>query len=184
MRDRIRPGHPLSGTLRPDLSRPLSPSRPGAFPTLGLILFLLCSILRDKPAREFSHRQHHACPARDAQADRLCAVAGATQPDSSAVGGAAGSAIAERLDRSPGPAENGLQHGHAPLVQTSRLRRTSRPYQAARRAGRMLPRQGADVEVDRRKQVTASGSVIRRQGARTLPKPQRFCHGFLSRRSP
>ena len=27
MKDRIRPGHPLSGSLGPDLSRPLSPSR-------------------------------------------------------------------------------------------------------------------------------------------------------------
>ena len=45
MKDRIRPGYPLSGSLGPDLSRPLSPSRTKVFPTLSLMLFLLCSIL-------------------------------------------------------------------------------------------------------------------------------------------
>ena len=72
MRDRDRPGHPLSGALRPDLSRPPSSSRTDASRTLGLILFLLCSIFEVKPEREFPHGKHHARPARDTQADRLC----------------------------------------------------------------------------------------------------------------
>ncbi len=39
MRDRDRPGRPLSGTLRPDLPPPISPSRTDAPRRLSLILF-------------------------------------------------------------------------------------------------------------------------------------------------
>ena len=68
MRDRISPGRPLSGTLRPDLPPPLSPSRADASRTLGLILFLLCSILKAKPKKGFPmDSTMHALPATPKQ---------------------------------------------------------------------------------------------------------------------
>ena len=68
MRDRTSPGHPLSGTLRPDLPRPSSSSRTDAFRSLGLILFLLCSILKAKPERGFPmDSTTHALPATPKQ---------------------------------------------------------------------------------------------------------------------
>ena len=66
MRDRIKPGRPLSGTLRPDLPPLISPSQTDAPQSFGLILFPLCSILEAKPEREFPDGQHHIRLARDA----------------------------------------------------------------------------------------------------------------------
>ena len=122
MRDRIRSGHPLSGTLSPDLSRPLSPPRTKVFPTLSLIWFLLCSIFRANPERGFRHGKHHERPARSAQADRLCAVARPAQLNAPALGGSARPVIFERLDRGSDPAEAGIGYGPAAHVQAGGLR--------------------------------------------------------------
>ena len=52
----------------------------------------------------------------------------------------------------------------AAVVETGRLCRASRPHQTARRSGRVLPRQGHDVEMDRREQVNDKpvGEVLSR----------------------
>src|SRR6056297_1573832 len=68
------------------------------------------------------------------------------------MGSSARSALLERLDRRAGQAEAG-HAGQPSDIKAGRLGRTSRPHQAPSRAGRVLPRQGADVEVDRREQV-------------------------------
>ncbi len=68
-----------------------------------------------------------------------------------------------RRDRGAGPAEAGIRHGPAAHVEAGGLRGETRPDQTARRPGGMLPRQRADVEVDRREQVipTPAGSALR-----------------------
>lgn len=78
---------------------------------------------------------------------------GPSQPDTFAMGGSARSAVPERLDRRTSQAHTRDSAGQPALVQTDRLCRAPRPHQAPRRAGRVFPRQGADVEVDRREQV-------------------------------
>lgn len=94
-------------------------------------------------------------PEKPAQADRLRAVTGAQEPDAVTLGGAAGPAGFEFLDRCAGQAETGLRARPAAVLQAGRLCRAARPDQAARRSGRVLPRQGPDVEVDRREPVTS-----------------------------
>jgi len=111
-----------------------------------------------KQQRSFRDGRHQFCPTSHAQADRLRAVIGAAQPDPVTLGGAAGSARIEFLDRRAGQAEAGFRPRLPADVKAGGLCRAPRPDQAPRSPGRMLPRQRADVEVDRREPVTAVGS--------------------------
>lgn len=120
----------------------------------------ICSLfvlyVRTKPRRKIPHGRHRLCPPRHSEADRLCAVACPEKLDAPALGSPAGSPLAQRLDRRASQDEAAFRFRPPAVLQAGGLCRTPRPHQAPRRPGRLLPRQGAHVEVDRREPVSTA----------------------------